>query len=168
MAIGVRQGTRGMSRAAARAAHRRSLGIELEGPFFTADLTKTMQANAHALVVRMAQVGEAEARSRAYGAPRKAAGPSYSAGFIRGRTDALGGRRWATTAVISADTTSLDQAGARRVQAILSGRHNRIDRDGFDIGTTPGHEGTAKVFSGTVRTLRGLVKELDLTKGLGG
>lgn len=142
-------------------------GIALEGPFFEVDLAQTMQANAHRFVERVAQVGEAEARARAAAAPRRTAGPSYSAGMIRGRTVALSGRRWAVTAVISADTTGLDQPTARRVQAVLAGRHNRIDSNGDDIGTTRGHEGTAKVFSGTTRSLRRFIKDIDLTQGMG-
>lgn len=146
----------------------RASGIVLEGPFFEADIDATISENVRALVLRMAQVGQAEARRRAYSAPRKSPGPSYSAGFIRGRVTSLQGRRWSATAVISADTTSLSQAQARRVQAVLAGRHNRIDRDGNDIGTTRGHEGTARVFSATARGLNALAKDLDLTKGLGG
>ena len=142
-------------------------GIALEGPFFEADLTATLLDNAHAFVKRIAEVGEAEARSRAAQAPRKFAGPTYAGGFIRGRTVSLGGRRWSTTAVISADTSGVDQARARRIQATLAGRHNRIDRDGNDIGKTAGHEGTAKVFSGTARSLRRFIKDIDLSKGLG-
>lgn len=142
-------------------------GIALEGPFFEGDPAVALFENAHRFVRRVAEVGEAEARSRAAQAPRKSAGPTYSGGFIRGRTVSLGGRRWSTTAVVSADVSGLDQARARRVQATLAGRHNRIDRDGFDIGTTPGHEGTAKVFSGTARSLRRFIKDIDLTKGLG-
>lgn len=160
MAIGVRTTRRRGSRSVS--------GIDFEGPFFTADLSRTVGQNVLAFTQRVAQLGEQEARARAYSAPRTTAGPSYSAGFIRGRTVALGGRRWKTTAVISADTSSLDQAQARRVQAVLAGRHNRITRDGDDIGTTPGHEGIAKVFSGTAGVIRRLVADIDLTKGLGG
>lgn len=159
MAIGVRTTRRRGSRSVS--------GIELEGPFFRADLSKAVGANVLAFTQRVAQVGEAEARARAYGAPRKTAGPSYSAGFIRGRTVALGGRRWKTTAVISADTTGLSQRDARRVQAVLAGRHNPITSDGQNQGTTPGHEGTAKVFSGTAGVIRRLIADIDLTKGLG-
>jgi hypothetical protein len=143
-------------------------GIQLEGPFFEVDVTRTVYENAHQLALRMAEVGQAEARMRAYAAPRRTAGPSFSAGLIRGRAVALGGRRWAVSAVISADTTGLDQARAIRVQAALAGRHNPIDRDGNNIGTTRGHEGTARVFSGTARSLNRLARDLDLTKGMGG
>lgn len=167
MAVRVSSASTSRSARAAQMRHRMSLGIALEGPFFTADLGKTLVANAHDLVARMAQIGEAEARARVAGAPRRTAGPSYSGSRIRGRTAALGGHRWSVTAVISADTTGLSRAQAVRVQAALAGRHNPVDRDGFRIGTTPGHEGTAKVFSGTARVLRGLARELDLTKGLG-
>jgi hypothetical protein len=151
---------------------RQPLGIKVEGPFFTADIGKTLAENAHDFTAKLAAHGEAEAKRRTWGAPRKTAGPSFSATFIRGRTRALpsrGGRAWAMTTVISA-TGGIEErpAHAIRVQATLAGRHNPIDRDGHDIGTTPGHEGTAGVFRRTAASLRRLVKNLDLTKGLGG
>lgn len=145
---------------------RRVKQVEFDGPFFTADLTKTARENVGHFLDLAAAYGEAEAKRRVWGAPRRTAGPSYSGSFIRGRVRARSGRRWLATAVVSADVSSLGKAGAMRVQAALAGRHNPIDKDGFNIGTTKGHEGTAKVFSGTASALRRIVKELDLTKGL--
>jgi hypothetical protein len=154
---------------------RQPLGIKVEGPFFTADIGKTLAENAGDFTAKLAAHGEAEAKRRTWGAPRKTAGPSLSASFIRGRTRALpsrGGRAWAMTTVISAtggiEEQHASKATAIRVQATLAGRHNPIDRDGHNIGTTPGHEGTAGVFRRTAASLRRLVKNLDLTKGLGG
>jgi hypothetical protein len=158
-----------------RRAHKRSLGIDIEGPFFRVDLDKTMAENAGAFVAELAKVGEREAKRRVAGAPRRTAGPSYSGRFIVGRTQALNGKRWAMTAVISAyggiNDAGLSKPEAIRVQASLAGRHNPIAKwNGafYNIGTTPGHEGTSKVFARTAASLRRLVKKLDITKGLGG
>ncbi len=165
--------------AAARARHGRSLGILIEGDLFKRDVNGVVNANLKEVVSAVAAYGEAEAKRRVYGAPRKTPGPSFSGSHIRGRSIALGGKTWIATAVVSADTSDLNAKEAVRVQAALAGRHNPIAsqrrsilgaityRAVRNIGTTPGHEGTAKVFSGTASYLRNFIKNLDLTKGLG-
>lgn len=137
-------------------ARRSVFAIEYDGPFFERDPTKTFRKNVRRLMERMATVGEAEVKRRIAQAPRRTAGPSYSGRFIRGRVKSLAGRPWATTMVVSADVSSLDGPGARRVQAALAGRRNSVGRDGRNRGTTRGHEGTAKVYSRTATGLRRL------------
>lgn len=169
MASSVRQGT-----------GRRPLGVEIDGPFFTADLAKTVDANVHDLLTEMAKAGEAMAQGLAAGAPRKTAGPSWSASLIRGRVVSLRSKQWHTTAVVSVDTTGLSKEQAVSAQARMAGRRKAIGtrresrlgglvyrETSYALGTMPGHEGTAGVFSKTAAGLRRLVKKLDLTKGLG-
>lgn len=153
-------------RTTSRRASPRASGIILEGPFFEVDPGRTIRQNARALMQRMATVGAAEASRRAASDRRKSPGPSYSASRIRGRVTSLEGKRWAVSMVISADTNGLTAGEAVRVQAALAGRHNPTTRTGRNIGTTKGHEGTARVFSGTAAGLKTLVAGVDLTKGL--
>lgn len=158
---------------------RSGYAIELEGPFFERDPRRTFRANARRLMERAAQVGEAEVKRRIAGSPRRTAGPSFSARFIRGRIKSLSGKPWQVTMVVSADTTPLDGPGARRVQAALSGRRTSVTRRSFggraptpigtNVGTAPGHEDKAQVFRRTAVGLRRLMRAAgkDLLEGLG-
>ncbi len=151
-------------------ARRPLLALEYEGPFFENDPRKTLRQNIRALMDRVAEIGEKEVRRRVAMAPRSTAGPSYSARFVTGRTRSLAGRRWATTAVVSAyggiNDAGLPKREAIRVQASLAGRHVATTSGGRNIGTTRGHEGTARVFARTATGLRRAMREVDLTKGL--
>lgn len=162
-------------------------GLQFDGPFFVRDPVKTYRQNLRLYMERIAQIGEAEVRRRVAGAPRRSPGPSYSGQYIRGRVRPIkGGPQWATTAVVSAAggiaEAKLDRAHAIRVQASLAGRKLAITepftvpasgtRRGYtrrgSLGTTPGHEGTARVFARTKSGLRRAVKTQAylLLKGL--
>lgn len=141
------------------AARRTSAAIEYDGPFFQGDPRKTFRQNIRMLMDRIAQVGEADVKARLERG--RSGGDSGSAiRYVRGRTTSLAGRRWAVSAVISADTSRLNRAGAIAVQAKLSGR-----REGSH-GTTRGLRGRT-AFAATARGLRRIVKDADLMKGIG-
>ena len=137
------------------------ISIELSGPFFAADPSKTYRANIRAYQDRVAAVGEAEVRARLL--PGRSADAVRDR--IRGRTSSMGGRRWTTYAVISADTSDLDAAGARRAMAQLSGRRKSVTSAGRNIGTTRGAEGR-KATAAAVRAMRAVLKQTDMLKGL--
>jgi hypothetical protein len=145
---------------------RQRLGITVEGPFFQKDPKATVGKNAHDFMQKIAKAGETDARTRAASAPRQSKSAPYSAPRITGRVQSLTGKRWVVTAVISANTSGLSREQAQRVLAALSGRHTGKAKSGRNLGTTPGLEGLAKVFSGTAADLRRLMGEVDLTKGL--
>jgi hypothetical protein len=146
-------------------ARRTSAAITYDGPFFSPDREKTYRQNIRLLMDRVAEVGEADVRAR-LAVARRGNDSGSAIAYVRGRTSSLTGRRWAVSAVISADTSSLDRAGAIAVQAKLSGRRVAVGRDGRNIGTTRGMDGR-RAFAGTARGLRRVLKDADLMKGIG-
>lgn len=155
---------------AVAAARKRRASFELtfDGPFFTKDPAKTFRQNVRVFMASLARAGEGEARRRAFSAPRKAMGPSRSAAAIRGRVRSLQGRQWAVSMVVSIDQSGMTGPEAVRSQAAMAGRRVAVGKDGRNRGVTRGHEGTAKVFSGTARALRTVVAKeaAKLTEGL--
>lgn len=121
---------------------RRQLAVTYEGPFFSHQPGRTFRQNIRAFMDRVAEVGEADVKSRLTGS----AEAESTAPHVVGRTRALSGRRWACTARVSVSTVSLDRAQAIRRQAIAAGRHTAVTRTGRNIGTTQGAEGRTHAF----------------------
>jgi hypothetical protein len=168
-----------MARRARRRGERTDFGIFFDGPFFTADPALTFRKNLRGYMLELAKVGELEVKRRVANAPRRSPGPSFSGRYIQGRNTSRKGKPWVGTTVVSPNTTGLDGFKARRVMATLAGRHNpRTERrfvtgptatpPGTYIGTTPGHEGNAKVFKATQAALRRWMRKNKdlLTKGI--
>lgn len=106
------------------------LTLDLSGPFFKADITKTILTNAGRMMEGIAQEGErtaVEALSVGEGG-REPLGanvsPSRASGHVKGRVRSLRGHPWAFTAVISINNVGFTpeqgialMAGASEVEA---------------------------------------------------
>ena len=139
-----------------------SLTIDLEGPFFRADVKKTVRQNIRDAMDEVAKAGEREVKARLTAGGREG---FHTIPFVRGRTVSVRppGRRWATHARISVMTDGMERAEAIRTLAIAAGRHNP-----FPYGTTKGAEGRTHAFARTKAMLRQLIVRAagDLAKGL--
>ncbi len=126
--------------------------VTLAGPFFTKDPGKTLRANVKDMNDQLAEWMEGEVR----GLIESAAGsmPFYT-GWSRdhtiGRTSSLGGKRWGTWAVVSANTAGMDAKDAIRTKAAAATIERRFHP-------------YRRVKSGVYRS-RALLTA-DLTKGL--
>lgn len=92
--------------------------ITLEGPFFTKDPGKTLRANVRNLMDALAAWGEEQVKGVIE--TNAASMPFYSGWsdtHTKGRTESLGGKRWGTWAVVSANTSGMDATDAKRTKA---------------------------------------------------
>jgi len=110
---------------ARRATPRNTTTIKFDGPFFTGDPAKTFRQNIRAFMDVVAAEGEADVKaqlavgegSRAY---IRALPAQRVSDYVRGRTSALSGRRWAVTAVVSVNNSGLSRGQGISLMAAAS------------------------------------------------
>lgn len=82
--------------------YKNGVQVELTGPFFTKDVTKTFRQNARVMLEAIAEEGEKAVKARApYYTGDKGDPNAHIRDFIRGRVRSLTGKPWALTAVVS-------------------------------------------------------------------
>lgn len=104
--------------------------VELSGPFFTKDPGKTVRQNVMDFLDKLAEYGETRARglvaSKSGRMPRWS---GHTRDHIIGRTRAevaRGGKRWVSTAVVSANTDGMPKKEAIRTLAAASSIEGRF------------------------------------------
>lgn len=149
------------------------MSFEMDGPFFTADINKTIDANVQDLMGQLAKVAEGEVRARVRANPEGNA----SRGYIRGRTVSIDppGHQWRGYFVVSSTDKALDGPTQRRVNAQLSGRRTAVIERGFtargmarvgtSIGTTRGGGGR-QAFSSAASAVRRHILKANVIEGL--
>jgi hypothetical protein len=144
--------------------------VTLDGAFFRHDPVKGYHQNIRDMLEALSHEMEKQVKGEIaghQGAMPRSVGWSYehTKGYV---TSARTGRRWALWAAVGAVTAGMDKKDAIRTKAAVAGRHNPIDKDGRNIGVTPGIEGRfhpyRRVKSGVYRA-RALISA-DLAKGL--
>lgn len=130
-----------------------SAKVELKGPFFTKDPGKTVRQNIKDFLDKLAEYGEGRVQKAI---ESKRGKMPYSKGHTRdrviGRTRAelaRGGKRWAATAVVSANTDGMEKKEAIRTLAAASSI-----------------EGRFRPFKSTTYAMAQKARTVDLTKGL--
>lgn len=127
--------------------------VELSGPFFTKDPKATVQKNVMDFLDKLAEYGEAKVRGLI--AAKSGRMPNYTGwthDHIIGRTRAemaRGGKRWVSTAVVSANTDGMSRKDAIRTKAA-----------GASI------EGRFRPFRSATYAMAARARTVDLTKGL--
>lgn len=127
--------------------------IGLSGPFFTKDPGKTVRGNIMDFLDRLAEYGQGRVQMAISG--KRGAMPHWT-GHTRdrviGRTRAemaRGGKRWVSTAVVSANTDGMSKKEAIRTLAAASSI-----------------EGRFRPFKSTTWAMGAKARTVDLTKGL--
>lgn len=103
--------------------------IDLKGPFFTKDPTKTFEANIRVLMDAVSREAESDIKAGMQQGERgrrpiSLVGGRVS-GRVRGRTASLAGKRWKVTAVASVSTQGLGRREAVAVMAAASSVEGR-------------------------------------------
>lgn len=92
--------------------------VDFSGPFFTRDPGKTLRGNVRDLMEALAAEMESDVRAQITG---HAGDMPYSTGWTYqhtiGRTESYNGKRWAATAVVSANTAGMSAEDAIRTKA---------------------------------------------------
>ena len=100
--------------------------VELSGPFFTRDPRKTVKGNIRKMMANLAQEAEDAVRGQIQ---EHASSMPYYTGWSReraiGRVESLGGKDWAATMVVSANTSGMSRKDAIRTKAAASGIERR-------------------------------------------
>jgi hypothetical protein len=116
--------------------------IKMDGPFFTKDPAKTFRQNVRVMMDAIAAEGEADVRAQLRAGQAQRAVVTGTGGRVAddavGRTTSVSGKRWAVTAVVSANRAGLPRAQAislRAAASVIEGRlhpfrktKNRIGR----------------------------------------
>jgi len=127
--------------------------VKLEGPFFTRDPRKTVRQNIRVFMDELAAHGEAKGRGLADApAGQMPRWTGRTRNRIKGRTRAemrRGGKHWALTAVVSANTEGLSRTEAISVKAAGSRMEKRF-----------------RIFKGVLYSMRARIRSIDFTKGL--
>ena len=92
--------------------------ITFSGPFFTKDPRKTVRGNIRDMLDDLAAEMEQDVKGQIKGHAGQM--PRYSGwthDHVRGRTESLSGKRWALSAVVSADSSGMDRSTAIRTKA---------------------------------------------------
>jgi hypothetical protein len=129
--------------------------ISMKGPFFTADIRKTVTENKRDFLDTLAKAGESDvqAQLRAGQSQRLPLGggiqPGRVSAHVVGRTSNLQGRRWRATAKVSVNTQGLSRKQAIKLMAAASWLESQIH-----------------AFRRTRGRLARLARKADLLKGL--
>lgn len=127
--------------------------VELDGPFFTRDVRKTVRQNIADFEETLAEYGEAKARAALEG--KRGSMPrwtGWSHERIVGRTRSemrRGGKAWQVTAVVSANTDGMSKADAIRTKAAASRYEARFG-----------------IFRRTTFAIRAKMRSVNLTKSI--
>lgn len=95
-----------------------SLRMDLSGPFFTRDPRRTVKQNIREMMGRLADETEGDIRraiAARRGAMPRSAGKTL--GALRGRNEALSGKDWYQSMVVSVDTSRMDRQQAIATKA---------------------------------------------------
>lgn len=126
--------------------------VELDGNFFHKDPAKTLYRNIRDLMDQLAEWGEGDVRSQIEthhrGMPNWT---GWTLDHVKGRTSSLGGKRWAVSAVVSANTAGMSAKDAIRTKAAAA----TIERRWHPFRRT----------AGRMRSARPLLSA-NLTKGI--
>lgn len=101
--------------------------VSLEGPFFTKDPGKTLRGNVRTLMDALAESMESDVRSAIEA--NEGSMPFYTGwthDHVVGRTESLSGKRWGTWARVSANTSGMSAAEAKRTKAAAAGIERRF------------------------------------------
>lgn len=103
--------------------------IDLSGPFFRKDPTKTFRQNIRVLMDAIAAEGEEDVKAqlRAGNAGRKPIRRlgDHTSDHVIGRTRSLKGKRWAVTAVVSVNNSGYSRAQGVSLMAAASSVESR-------------------------------------------
>jgi len=130
---------------------RPTLTVELSGPFFERQPSRTFRQNVRAYMARVAEIAAAEVQARLAAGGREGAATRP---HVVGRTRSLSGRQWACTARVSVSTVGLSRPSAIRRMAIAAGRHTPVSRTGRNLGTTRGAEGRTHAFRDSKKAIQ--------------
>lgn len=129
--------------------------ISTKGPFFTADIRKTVAENKRAFLDEVATAGQEDVRAqlRAGESGRAVLGggisPARVSGHVHGRVISLTGKHWVATAKVSVNNVGFSRKQGIKLMAAASYL-----------------EGTTHAFRRTRGRLTRLGKRADLIKGL--
>jgi hypothetical protein len=108
---------------------RSSVDVDFSGPFFKADIDKTLLENVRKMMEGIAEEGEPAAEEGLLtGATRRALVSGTGdrvADHVVGRTESLTGKEWMTAAVVSVNRAGLDQRQAISLMAAASSVERR-------------------------------------------
>jgi hypothetical protein len=100
--------------------------VELDGNFFRRDPRKTVKQNIRKMMEAMAPEAERLVQDQISG---RAGSMPYYTGWthrnIKGRAKSVGGKPWAATMVVSANTSGMSRGDAIRTKAAASGIERR-------------------------------------------
>jgi hypothetical protein len=108
-----------------------SSSIDISGPFFARDPRKTFRQNIRELTASIAKIAEADVRQQmqAGEADRKPIGhgvkPDRVADHVKGRVSSLAGKKWAVTAVVSAQNQGFTKAQGTALMAAAASVEKR-------------------------------------------
>ncbi|MCI0581845.1 MAG: hypothetical protein L0227_02950 [Chloroflexi bacterium] len=110
---------------------RRTVGIEIRGPFFDNGPGATFRENVRKLMAGVASQGERRVRDAIAGIPPAGVRTGDTRRRIRGRVRSLTGKRWQYAVVISPSTAGLsrrDAIGVRAAASAIEARHHVFRR----------------------------------------
>ena len=103
---------------------RKVAGIDMSGPFFTADPAKTFRRNIRDFMDEVVALGEADVEARLRSGEGSRASISGGNGrvsaYVVGRTRSLRGKRWAVTGVVSVNPQGKARRHAIAIMAAAS------------------------------------------------
>jgi len=129
--------------------------ISMKGPFFTADIRKTVAQNKRDFLDQLAKAGEEDVRTqlRAGEGNRYPLGggirPGRVSGHVVGRTTSLSGKHWLATAKVSVNNSGFSKKQGIKLMAAASWLESQVH-----------------AFRRTRGRLTRLAKKADLLKGL--
>jgi hypothetical protein len=100
--------------------------VDFSGPFFQRDPARTIRDNIRDLMAALAEEGERDVRGQIE--QRAGSMPNWTGwtrDHVKGRTASLSGKRWAVTAVVSADSSGMSGATAIRTKAAAASIERR-------------------------------------------
>jgi hypothetical protein len=104
-----------------------SATVTLSGPFFERDPGKTLRGNVRSLMDALAESMESDVKS---GIEANEGSMPFYTGWttqhVVGRTVSLSGNRWGTWARVSANTSGMSAADAKRTKAAAAGIERRF------------------------------------------
>jgi hypothetical protein len=104
--------------------------IKMGGPFFRKDPAKTFRQNVRVMMDAIAAEGEKDVKAQleagnARRLPIARLGDAHVSDHVVGRTKSLTGRRWAVTALVSANRPGLSRAQSISLRAAASSLETR-------------------------------------------
>ena len=98
--------------------------ISFSGPFFSKDPRKTVRSNIRDMLDGVADAMEQDVKGQIQGRSMPHS-IGWTLDHIRGRTESLSGKRWALSAVVSADSSGMDRRMAIRTKAAAASIERR-------------------------------------------